>query len=298
MALKTFIYGTVFGLSLIVPGVSGGTIAIILGFYDQLIEAVNGLTKDFWRQLKFLVPFGAGILIGIVLFASVIQFLLNYYSFIAMMFFIGLIAGVIPNIYRQVRKYSEKNNTQKRAKDLLLMIIPIALLVSITHLNTNTAALYPAEIDLSLMLFIFVIGIIAAASILIPGLSGSFILLLAGIYPLATHAVSSIRLLPGDITNLDLIFNIARVLGPLGLGVIIGILFTARLIKRLLKQRSKSVFLVILGLMTGSVYALLLDPILLYSGINVPVFIIGLASCGVAVILSYKIGRKGILQDS
>jgi len=292
--IRNFINGLAFGVSLIIPGVSGGTLAIILGFYDQIIEVVNHFTKDVRRYIKFLLPFVMGIAVGIVAFASLIQFLLEYYSFPAMMFFIGLIAGIIPNMYRQAKKNT--GGGSHKLIDLTLVVVPIGLLVLTAQLNDGMATINPAEavMDLSLMLFIFIIGVIAAASLLIPGLSGSFVLLIAGIYSLATYSVSSIRLLLTDITNMELILSIVSVLGPLGLGVIIGILLMARLIERLLKRRTRAVFFVITGLMIGSVYALAVDPILLQSGVSVPVAIAGLVSCVVGVVISYKMGKKGM----
>ena len=293
--IRNFFNGLVFGISLIIPGVSGGTLAIILGFYDQLIEAVNYFMKDFRRHVKFLVPFAVGIAAGIMVFASVIQFLLSHHSFPVMMFFIGLIAGTIPGIYRQALNETKEGRI-RRPLDVTLVLIPLVLLMLTAHLNDGAATVGPEGllVDIPFMFFIFVIGIIAAASLLIPGLSGSFVLLVAGIYPLATYAVSSIRLLLLDIGNVELIVNIAQVLGPLGLGIVIGVLATARLIERLLARHMKAVLLVVLGLMFGSIYALLLDPILLYSGLNWASFAIGLASCGLGVIMSHKVSRKGI----
>jgi len=293
--IKNFFNGLVFGVSLIIPGVSGGTLAIVLGFYDQLIEAVNHFTEDFRRYIKFLLPFGLGIVIGIVAFASLIQFLLSHYSFPAMMFFIGLIAGIVPSMYRKACEGMGLGDKHKFS-DYLLVLTPIVLLIMMAHFSDSGAAVNPAEtvLDVPFMLFIFVVGIVAAASLLIPGLSGSFILLLAGVYHLATYAVSSMRLLLTDITNVDLILDITRVLGPLGIGVIIGIFATARLIEKLIAHRAKAVFLVVMGLMAGSVYVLLADPILFYSGVNTLIVLIGLFSCAMGAALSYALGKKKI----
>jgi len=303
--LRTFINGLVFGSALVVPGVSGGTFAIILGFYEQLIEAVNHFMRDFRHHAKFLFPFGFGVIFGIIGFASVVQFLLYYYSFPSMMFFIGMIAGIIPSMYKRAVKDGEegsnenKSDESKDKKNMLLrptnfalIIIPIVCLVFIAHLGGGMTVPTYTVVTWPLMLFIFAIGIIAAASLLIPGLSGSFVLLLAGIYPLATYAVSSSRLLFSNPNNPTLILDILRVLGPLGIGVIIGILFAARLIERLLKSRTRAVYLVVLGLMIGSVYALLVDPMLTQSGISVLIVIIGLICCAIGGLISAWMGSR------
>ena len=279
-------------MSLVIPGVSGGTLAIILGFYNQLIEAIGHFMTDFRRHVKFLLPFGFGIIIGLVAFASVIRFLLDDFAFPAMMFFIGLIAGVIPGMYKEAQKHINGRATKA---DWVKVLIPFGLLVLLAHLNRGAAALDSADvITLSYMVFLFVIGIIAAASLLIPGLSGSFVLLVAGVYPLATYAVSSVRFLLMDITNIDLILDIAQVVGPLGIGVVIGILFMARILSRVIKRQSKAVYLVVLGLMLGSVYALLWDPVLFQSGFYLPFNVIGFVSCALGGLLSYKLGVRGL----
>jgi len=293
--LRTFINGLVFGSALVVPGVSGGTFAIILGFYEQLIEAVNHFMRDFRQHAKFLFPFGFGVIFGIVAFASVIQFLLYHYSFPSMMFFIGMIAGIIPSMYK--RAVGDETAVGERSiflnpVNISLIIVPVICLVLIAHLSGGVTIPTYAEITWPLMIFIFVIGIIAAASLLIPGLSGSFVLLIAGIYPLATYAVSSSRLLISNPNNPELILDILRVLGPLGIGVIIGILFAARLIERLLKNKTRAVYLVVLGLMIGSVYALLVDPMLTQSGISVAIVAIGLIAFGIGGVISYRMGLK------
>lgn len=294
---KNFIYGIVFGLTLIIPGVSGGTLAIILGFYQQLIEAVNNFTKgfnNFVKHIKFLIPFGLGIVISIVAFASVIQFLFRYYSFPAMMFFIGLIAGVLPSMYSQSKgeRISGRVLDPFRLRDIVTILIPVGLLVLTSHIGDGMVMASPTDmvIDAPFMLFLFVIGIIAAASLLVPGLSGSFVLLVAGVYPVATYAVSSIRMLVTDITNVEVMMGIVRILAPLGVGIIIGILLMARLVERLLKKRSRAVYLVVTGLMIGSIYVLAVDPILFYSGVNEVVVAVGVAACLVGVVVSYKMG--------
>lgn len=288
--LKNFGSGIVFGLSLVIPGVSGGTLAIILGFYDQLLEAVNHFLHNFNKYVKFLVPFGIGIAVGVVAFASVIQFLLTYHSFPAMMFFLGLIVGVIPGMFRRVRENTPQD-CKFGAGDALLIAVPFALLVMTAFLGGGDVSPTDVVVDLPFMLFIFVIGIVAAASLLIPGLSGSFVLLVAGIYPLATYAVSSIRLLLTDFGNVDLILDIMKVLAPLGAGVLIGIFLTARLIEGLLKKRARGVFLVVTGLMAGSVVALAADPILVQSGVSLPVIAFGAGSFIIGLIISIKMEK-------
>ena len=278
--LRNFINGLIFGTSLIIPGLSGGTLAIILGFYEQLLEAINNVTKDFRRYSSFIFPFGIGVVVGLVALASVIQFLLDVQFFLTMMFFIGLIIGIIPSIYKRA-------GGRPSLVEWPLIIIPIIILIVIAHLGDSGNDATYTTMSVPFMIFLFIIGIVVAASLLLPGLSGSFVLLMAGVYPLATYAVSSLRLVLAG--NLDALMGIIMVLGPLGAGAIVGLFLMARLLERLFKNHGRAVFLVVVGLMIGSVYALLVAPQMWQANFNIP---IGIVICAVGVILSYKMGAN------
>jgi len=288
---KNFLNGLAFGITQIVPGVSGGTIAIMLGFYDELISAINNFTKDLKKQMKFLIPLGIGIVVGIFVLSSVINYLLTNFSFPTMSFFIGLIVGLIPLIYLKVKDEQRLFNF----KEILFIIIPILIVGLSSHLNF-ISAVNPEEVVVTfpLILFLFFAGFLAAAALIIPGVSGSFILLLLGLYPLATYFISQISLLLTDITNTTLMLEIIKVLGPLGIGIIIGVLLTARIVEKLLKNYLKPTYLIILGLLIGSTYALIRDPIVYQSGINLSVLISGGISLIIGCLLSFCLGKKKI----
>jgi len=290
-AIRNFFNGLAFGITETIPGVSGGTIAIILGFYFELIETINHFSADIRKSLCFLVPLILGIASGIVLFSSIINFLLANYSFPTMLFFIGLITGIIPHIFTRAK---DSGRGFKPAQ-ILLIAVPFLFLVTISFLKgvsiTNPEVVIK-NIDVPFMIFIFFSGIIAAAALVIPGISGSFVLLLLGIYPVAIYSVSSIRFLLGDFGNTELLLNICKVLAPLAIGVIIGGLSMVRLIEKLLKNHARIVYSIILGLLLGSVCVLFKDPIVYKSGISVITIIIGAATFSLGCALSYKIGKK------
>ena len=289
--IRNFLNGLAFGITEIVPGVSGGTIAIILGFYYELIETVNHFTEDYRKHLRFVFPFLLGAVTGIIMFSSVIHYLLTNYSFPTMLFFMGLIVGIIPAIYSKVKepgrgfKYGE----------IALIVFPVAALLIVSNLKSASVT-SPVEIikniDALFMVFIFFAGILAAMALVLPGISGSFVLLLLGIYPLATYSLSSIRNLLTDISNIQLMLDIAQVLLPLGIGVIIGGLSMARLIEKLLKNYYRVTYLIILGLLIGSVYALLKEPIVFQSGTSAIIIIIGSVTFLSGCIISFNLGKK------
>jgi len=281
--------GVAFGITETIPGVSAGTIAIILGFYHELIEAINNFTKDYKKYLRFLLPLALGIVTGILVFSSVTHYLLTNFSFPTMAFFIGLIVGVIPLIYAKVK------HSCWRLPQALLVICPMLFVMAVSHLRgavvTNPAEVI-AGIDARFMLFIFFAGILAAAALVIPGISGSFVLLLLGIYPLAIYCVSQIRFLLADVTNFYLMLEIGSVLVPLGIGVIIGGLSTARLIEKLLKNYHDTIYSIILGMLTGSVYSLFKDPIVYQSGVSASVIAVGAVTFLCGCTASYSVGKK------
>ena len=288
--LRNFCNGLAFGITETVPGVSGGTIALILGFYFELIETINHFSQNMRKHLQFLIPLVLGIAAGVLLFSSLIHFLLANYSFPTMLFFIGLIAGIIPHIYSKVKERRFK------PAEMALVAVPFAALVALSFLKSGAPALNPEEaiqtIGIPFMVFIFFAGMAAAAALVIPGISGSFVLLLLGIYPLIIFSVSSIRVFLADIANTALLLNICKVLIPLATGVIIGGLSMVRLIGKLLKNYYRTTYLIILGIMPGSVCALFKDPIVYESGISAAIIAAGILTFCLGCVLSFTIGKK------
>jgi putative membrane protein len=289
--IRNFLNGLAFGITETIPGVSGGTIAIILGFYNELIETINHFTEDFKKRLKFLVPILIGAACGILLFSSIINYLLTNHSFPTMLFFIGLITGIIPLIFSKVKEADQK----LKISEILLMVIPFLILIVISELKGVSIAEPETminNINVPFMIFIFFAGMIAAAALIIPGISGSFVLLLIGLYPLIIFAISSIRILFFDSSNINLLINILKVLIPLGIGIIIGGLSMARLIEKLLKNYHKIIYSIILGLLSGSIVVLFKEPMVYRSGISVIIIIIGIITLSLGAVLSFNIGKK------
>lgn len=289
--IRNILNGLAFGITETIPGVSAGTIAIILGYYFELIETINHFTENLKKNLGFAIPLLIGIVSGVLLFSSVMHFLLTYYSFPTMLFFIGLIVGIIPHIFSKVVTREEKHSV----KDSLLVFIPFALVIIISALK-GASVTDPENVINSMgipfMIFIFFAGILAAAALVIPGISGSFVLLLLGIYPLVIFSLSSIRVLITDIKNVELLLSICKVLIPLGIGIIIGGLSMVRMIEMLLKKHEKILYSIILGLLLGSICVLFMSPIVYKSGVTSIFIVIGIFTFSFGVVSSFLLGRK------
>ena len=285
--LLNFVNGLAFGVTQIVPGVSGGTVAIIMGFYDELIYTINNFTKDYKRSFSFVLPFVIGIGLGIILFSSLISFLLERFSLPTMLFFVGLIVGIAPAIFNKIKEPGERLTLLQ----IILIIIPIILLVVISHL-TGADSENERDVTWGFMTFLFLAGALAAAGLIIPGVSGSFILILMGVYYIAVDSLGSVRELFSDPTNTELIVDIMKIMLPIGLGVILGGLLTARLIGKLLEKYSKIIYSIIFGLIIGSVYALMREPMVFQSGTTVPLIITAIIACAVGCFVSFSLGKK------
>jgi len=289
--IRNFFNGLAFGVIQTVPSISGGTIAIILGFYFDLIRAINHFREDYKRHLRFLIPLFLGTAVGIVLFSSLVNFFLENHSFPTMLFFMGLIAGIVPHIFSKIREDGQKLGL----REIMLIILPLPVLLLMASFRGESVT-DPAEIvgtiTIPFMLFIFFAGILAAAALVVPGVSGSFLLLLLGLYHVVIYSVQSIRVFLGDVTNTALMLDILRVLGPLALGIIVGGLSMIRLIEKLLEKHRKPVYSVILGLMVASFVVLIMEPMVYRSGVSVLIVLIGIATFSLGCVASFNLGKK------
>ncbi len=239
--IKVFLSGIVFGVANIIPGVSGGTMLVVFGIYDQLTEAISGI-KSIIKNIVFLLCFGLGAGVGLLGFASVISLLFQNFGVQTNMFFIGLILGSVPMIYRMGT--SESKVKPLCAVPFVLALGVVILLAVLEQINVVPTADEVTGFDLGMTVKLFVCAIIAAVAMIIPGLSGSFIMMLLGVYETIIGAI--------QIKSLNF-----YVIIPVALGVIIGIIGGAKVISILIKKYKLMVYSAIMGLVVGSVYAIL-----------------------------------------
>lgn len=225
----TFLKGLWVGGTMTVPGVSGGSMAILLGIYDQLIRAVN----SFWKEksnLLFLLVFAGGGGLGMLLFSRALLSLLERYPLPLGYFFLGAVAGGIPLIFRsaRIREFS-LDAVLYPALGLLLVLLLARLPSGLFSLGTDSGILG--------ILLQLAGGVLTAAALVLPGISVSQMLLMTGLYQGVMEHISQMRILP---------------LLPLGAGVLLGVLLTARLMERWIERHPKGTYLIILGFLLGS----------------------------------------------
>ena len=268
--------GVVIGAANILPGVSGATLALILGIYTKLIESINSLFKTPKNSLKFLVPVVLGMAVGIVMLGSLIDSLLESFPLETGFFISGLMIGSLPMLYMTAMKNHGAISNTKNADELVnksvspnrgkfyktftwyfLVSAFSAFVLLLTFLISPT----PAEaVDIAFgvgfLIFLFLGGALAAAALLIPGVSGAMVFIMLGLYPVIIGVLGQIREFLLSPTDTELLASILSVALPIGFGIVFGVLVCSRLIAVLLRKHHKTTYFVIIGLVTGSVFAL------------------------------------------
>lgn len=235
MEWKNIYRGILMGISDLIPGVSGGTIAFILGIYDRLLEAISGFfSRDWKKHLGFLVPLGLGVGITLLLFSRVIEYLLEHHYEATQFFFMGLIIGVVPYIMKQAEV--KKNFTSRH---LIILIIIGSALAATAFIPTEDDLAPITSLTVPVFFLLFFSGWLASMAMLLPGISGSFILLLLGVYSTAINALSSL--------------NIPIALA-IGAGVIVGFIVSSKAIQYLLEHFTYVTYAAIIGLILGSLF--------------------------------------------
>ena len=255
MYILNFIRGFCMALADSVPGVSGGTIAFILGFYDDFVNSLNNLIssdkKGRITALKFLSKIGIGWIVGFILSVSFITSIFEKNIYQISSLFLGFIISSIPLIVKSERKILIGNK-----RNAIFLIIGIIVVVAMTYFNpvTNIGqsfSLKSENLNLLFMAYIFISGMVAISAMVLPGISGSTILLIFGLYAPILTAIEQIIRLNFDYIPSILIF---------GSGILIGILITVRIVRYLLRSfRSQTIYCII-GLMVGSIYSVIMGP--------------------------------------
>lgn len=250
--IKESINGFCMALADSVPGVSGGTIAFIMGFYDRFIGSIHNLVFGKMDEKKtafrYLIRLGIGWIIGMGLAAFLLSFLFESHIYTVSSLFIGFIAGSIPVVIRE-----EDTVFRKPQKGFVFLCIGIFLVVLITWLNgkIGMSSVNLENISLALALKLFLVGMIAISAMFLPGISGSTLLLIFGMYIPVINGIKSL---------LSLNFSCFPSLMIFGFGVLTGALTVVKIIQVCLENfRTQSMYM-ILGMMIGSFYAIIMGP--------------------------------------
>jgi putative membrane protein len=228
--------GVIMGLANLIPGVSGGTIVLLGGLYERFVGAVASLSefKLERKQLLFLVELFAGVIVGLLAFSSLIELSLTTVPSLMYGIFCGLVVGSVPVVLKNIKKFTSASVVSFTVGVILVMAM------AFSGARPGNDALLTHS--LPAYIYDLLAGFVGAAAMVLPGLSGAFVLLLMGEY---SRAISAIN----DRDLLIILF--------IGLGVVGGIVLVSKILKSLMKKRQNETFSFLLGLMIGSIPDLL-----------------------------------------
>lgn len=275
--------GILIGVANIVPGVSGGTMMVSMGIYDDIISSITNLFRQFKKSVLTLLPYGIGMGIGIVGFAFIIQYLFANFPIPTAFLFIGLILGGLPIMLGRIK--GKKIN----AANGLVFFLFFALVIGLQILGEGNGTDTTITLSIVEIIKLFFIGVITSSTMVIPGVSGSMILMLIGYYNPILNMVTEVIT---ALTTMDMpvLLHGIGILIPFGIGVIIGIFAIAKIIELLLQHYETLTFSGILGLVCASPIAVLMNTDL--SGFGIISILISIVTFFIGCGISYFLGRE------
>lgn len=270
--------GFIFGIANIIPGVSGGTIALTMGVYEDLITSISNILSSFKKSMSILIPFFFGTVLAILSMSKVINYTLDKYPTQTILFFVGLILGGIPLIYKHL---NIKKNKKIKKTNMALCIVTFIFVIVLALLGGGSGNYDISNPNIITMILLFLVGAVAAASMVIPGISGSFVLMLLGFYKPIIGVVS-------DLTSINHLVHNLMILIPFGLGVVIGIVLIAKLLEYLFNKYPLQTYFAIFGFIIASVITLLMT----IKSVSVSEIIVGLILLVIGGVIGYKLGDE------
>ena len=268
--LLLFVKGMILGVAFIIPGVSGGSLAVLLGIYEELLEAISNFYKslsNFKKYFMYILPIGLGAVFSLVVCARIIKYGLSSAPIITILIFLGLILGGIPKIFDNV------NTKKMNIKHISLMLIADKSSASVNFDSLNALSIVK----------LFFVGVLASATMVVPGISGSFTLMLIGYYEPILEVIN-------NLSSFNNVSHNLLILVPLAIGAIVGIMVIAKIINYLLNKYSENTYYVIIGFVLASVISILFE--VFKCELNTVHLIVGTILLFVNTYLIYKVSYK------
>ncbi len=265
--LKYVLIGVILGLSNIMPGISGGTMAVVLNVYDKLVDAIDLNLEKFKKHFKFLLSVGIGCVVGIYGFSFVINYFFQNYPQGTNFFFIGVIFGSVPMVYKKALNGGSKIQSGSYVFFLIGIFAMVIMAFGGGGENSNIIT----TLTLKDAIYLCSVTFFAGFAMIIPGISGSFVSLMLGAYTTLTTAVENLNFM---------------VLLPAAVGGAFGVLVGAKFIKKLIVKRPQETYMCILGLVIGSVFVI-------YPGFSLDIMGgISLVAMVVGGVVTYQLSKK------
>lgn len=280
--IKNILKGMVIGIANIIPGVSGGTMMVAMGIYDKLIHCITHLFSELKKSILFLLPIAIGMGIAVVGSAFGLEYLFANFPLQTNLLFIGLIIGGLPAIWKNVK------GNKIKAGHIIAGLIFFAIVVAMAVMGETEGAAADMSFNLINVIKLLGVGVVAAATMVIPGVSGSMMLLLMGYYnPILTAITDFIsNLVAFDMKG---IMQGVGVLAPFGIGVVVGIFAIAKLIEIIFAKFPLYAYWAIIGLIVASPIAIIAMnsfPAITFVGV-----LTGAVALAVGFVIAMKLGE-------
>ena len=281
--LRKILQGMVVGIANIIPGVSGGTMMVAMGLYDKLIHSITHLKSEFKESMKLLIPIFAGAGLAIALLSRLFEFLLATYPIPTNFAFCGLIAGSLPFIFKKVKGYSVT------VGKIIPFLVFFGIVIFMAVLGESGGNAADVSFGFLNVVKLFGVGVIAAATMVVPGVSGSMMLMLLGYYDTIIETINDFidALIRFNMTEILRVFGI---LVPFGIGVVIGIFAIAKLIEFIFKKAEIHAYYGIIGLILASPIAILMKTD--WSGLSVLLLAVSAVTFATGWFTASKLGGE------
>lgn len=281
--VKDILKGVVMGIANIIPGVSGGTMAVSMGIYDRIIHAVTHLFSEFKQSMKVLIPIGIGIVLAIVAGARIIECMFENIPFQTNLLFIGLILGGLPAMGKKVK------GNRIKVSYILAFLLFFVLVVGCASLEGNSGTAAELSFSFINVFKLLGIGVIASATMVIPGVSGSMVLMILGYYE---PVLGMVNQFVDHLKEFDLqgLIGDCGVLIPFGIGVVVGIFVIAKLIEIVFEKWPLLAYWAIIGLIVASPVAILMMNE--FGTLQIMTILTGVVTLAAGVLVSLKLGEE------
>lgn len=282
--LKNILKGMVIGIANIIPGVSGGTMMVSMNIYDKLIHCITHLFSEFKKSVGFLLSIAVGMGIAIIASSFFLEELFAKVPIQTNMGFIGLILGGLPAICKNVK------GNKVKVGHILAGLVFFGVVVGLAAMGETEGNAADLTFNFVNVIKLFVVGLVAAGTMVVPGVSGSMMLMLMGYYqPILSTITDFISALVA--LDMDGILQGLGVVVPAGIGVLAGIFLIAKLIELIFSKFPLYAYWAIIGLIIASPVAIILMNMTVFATINVVSALTGLVALGAGFVVAMKLGE-------
>ncbi len=280
--IKNVLKGMVIGIANVIPGVSGGTMMVAMGIYDKLIHCITHLFSELKKNVLFLAPIAVGMVLAIIGSSFTIEKMFEVFPFQTSLLFVGLVVGGLPAMWKNVK------GKKVKVGHIITCVLFLALVVGMALLGETEGNATELTFSLVNAVKLFFVGVIAAATMVIPGVSGSMVLLLIGYY---NPILSAINAFIRSAVSFDMpgIFAGVGVLAPFGIGMVIGIFAIAKLIEIIFEKFPLYAYWGIIGLIVASPFAIIAMGS--FGAITVISIVTGVVALAIGFVIAMKLGE-------